>query len=98
MSYRTLQAQPLTPTIGAELSGVDLTQPLSNEQVADIRQALHDHGVIFFRDQPLDPAALKRVGQYFGELQIHALKGLPDHPEVRKLHADATSKHVAGEE
>ncbi len=98
MSYRTLQAQPLTPTLGAELSGVDLTQPLSDEQVADIRQALHDHGVIFFRDQPLDPESLKRVGQYFGELQIHALKGLPEHPEVRKLHADATSKHVAGEE
>ncbi len=41
---------------------------------------------------------MKRVGQYFGELQIHALQGLPDHPEVRKLQADGNSKHVAGEE
>jgi taurine dioxygenase len=42
---------------------------------------------------------LKRVGLCFGELQVHALKGLSEeHPEVRKLHADASSKHVAGEE
>lgn len=98
MPYQTIQAELLTPTIGAEISGIDLSQPLSNAQVADLHQAIADHQVIFFRDQPLDPASLKRVGQYFGELQIHALKGLPDHPEVRKLHADETSKHVAGEE
>lgn len=98
MSYQTIQARRLTPTIGAEISGVDLTRPLSEAAIADLKQAIADHQVIFFRDQKLDPESLKRVGLYFGELQIHALKGLPDHPEVRKLHADETSKHVAGEE
>ena len=96
--YQTITANRLTPTIGAIISGVDLSQPLSTQQLADLNQAIADHQVIFFRDQTLDPASLKRVGQYFGELQAHALKGLPDHPEVRKLHADETSKHVAGEE
>lgn len=98
MAYKTITASKLTPTLGAEISGVDLSQPLSADQLADLNQAIADHQVIFFRDQDLDPARLKRVGQYFGELQAHALKGLPDHPEVRKLHADETSKHVAGEE
>ncbi|MBZ6377148.1 taurine dioxygenase [Pacificimonas flava] len=98
MSYETLTAEPLTPTIGAVVQGVDLTQPLSNAQVEDLHGALAEHQVIFFRDQQLDPVSLKRVGQHFGALQRHALKGLPDHPEVRKLHADETSKHVAGEE
>lgn len=98
MTFRTLQAEPLTPRIGAMITGIDLTAPLSPEQVEDVTEALGQHGVIFFRDQKLDPASLKRLGSHFGPLQAHALKGLPDHPEVRKLHADGTSKHVPGEE
>ncbi len=96
--YKTIRADRLTPTIGAIVYGIDLAQPLNATQLDDLQQALADHQVIFFREQRLDPPSLKRVGQYFGELQIHALQGLPDHPEVRKLQADANSKHVAGEE
>ena len=98
MAYQTIEAHRITPTIGAELTGIDLSQPLSSAQVDDLHQAIADHQVIFFRGQALDPASLKRLGQLFGALQPHALQGLPDHPEVRKLHADETSKHVAGEE
>ncbi|TFL15649.1 taurine dioxygenase [Pusillimonas caeni] len=99
MSYTTITAAPLTPTIGAVISGVDLAKPLQDQQIRDLQQAIADHQVIFFRDQQLDPASLKRVGKYFGELQIHALKGLSEeHPEVRRLHADENSKHVSGEE
>ncbi len=98
MQYQTLEASPLTPRIGAMVSGVDLTQPLSNQQVEDLHTAIADHQVLFFRDQRLDPASLKRVGLHFGPLARHALKGMPEHPEVRKLHADETSKHVSGEE
>jgi len=98
MSYQTIEATPLTPRIGAIVSGIDLTQPLSEIQIEDLHQALADHQVIFFRDQHLEPASLKRVGLYFGKLQIHALKGMPDHPEVRQLRADENSKHVSGEE
>lgn len=98
MAYETITADPMTPRIGAVISGIDLAAPLSTRQVADLQQAIADHQVIFFRDQKLDPASLKRLGLHFGHLQGHALKGLPDHPEVRKLHADENSKHVAGEE
>ncbi len=98
MEYETLTARRLTPRIGAILEGVDLSAELTDAQVADITKALADHQVVFFRNQTLDPASLKAVGAKFGPLARHALKGLPDHPEVRKLHADETSKHVAGEE
>jgi len=97
-TYQTIQANPLTPHIGAEISGIDLTKPLGAQQVRDIRQALLDHLVIFFREQPIDVATLKAFGQHFGELHIHQLKGMEGHPEVRALHADAKSKHVAGED
>jgi taurine dioxygenase len=98
MSYHTIEAQKLTPTLGAIIGGVDLAKPLSNTQVEDLHAAIADHQVIFFRDQRLDPESLRRVGRYFGELQAHALKGMEGYPEVRRLHADASSKHVSGEE
>lgn len=98
MSYKTIEAAPLTPTIGAVISGIDLAGPLSNTQVDDLHQAIADHQVVFFRDQKLEPDSLRRLGRHFGELQAHALKGMDGYPEVRRLHADASSEHVAGEE
>jgi taurine dioxygenase len=99
MTYETISVAPLTPRIGAIVSGINLAKQLSDVQLEDINKALTEHLVIFFRDQnELEPVSLKKLGRYFGELQAHALKGLPDHPEVRKLHADENSKHVSGEE
>jgi taurine dioxygenase len=98
MSYKTLTVESLTPRIGAIVTGIDLAQPLTDPQLEDLHRAIAEHLVIFFRDQQLDPASLKRLGLYFGHLQKHALKGMPEHPEVRRLHADASSKHVSGEE
>jgi taurine dioxygenase len=98
-SYQSIKVTPLTPHVGAEIGAVDLTQELNATQIAEIRTALVEHGVVFFREQPIDISILKRFGQRFGELSIHSSrKGLDEHPEVRPIHADATSKHVAGEE
>src|SRR5215472_3375401 len=57
--------------LGAEISGVDLSQPLSDSVIAEIRQALLDHQVIFFRDQRLTPDQHLAFGRRFGKLQIH---------------------------
>jgi taurine dioxygenase len=99
MTYETIAVARLTPHIGGEVSGIDLIKPLTNRQIHDLNEALLDNGVIFFRDQPIDVPTLKSFGQHFGKLHIHsAMKGMGDHPEVRPLHADQNSKHVAGEE
>jgi taurine dioxygenase len=98
-AYQTITVTPLTPHVGAEIGGIDLIRELSATQIAEIRAALVEHGVVFFREQPIDIGTLKRFGQRFGELSIHSSrKGLDEHPEVRPIHADANSKHVAGEE
>ena len=94
----TIRVQATSPQVGAEVTGLDITRPLTGEQVTAIRKALLDHGVIFFRDQPFEPATLKRFGAYFGELNVHVLKGMEGHPEVRRLYADENSKFVSGEE
>ena len=99
MSHDVITVAPTTAVLGAVIGGVDLTQPLSDRVLVEVTRALMEHQVIFFRNQPMDPASLKRFGQYFGKLHIHsAMKGMDEHPEVRPLHADANSKHVAGEE
>jgi taurine dioxygenase len=98
LSYSVIRVEPVSPHIGAEVSGLDLTLPPTDAAIADVRAALLQHGVLFFRDQHLDPDALKNFGARFGRLTSHPLKGIAGHPEVRNIYADEKSKHVAGEE
>lgn len=98
MSYSVLDVKPMTRRIGAEIFGVDIGKPLSNAQVHELQEALTQYQVLFFRDQEMTFDAHKAFGRHFGELAIHSgVAGLPDHPEVVKIHADETSKNVAGE-
>ncbi len=65
------EVERLGATIGAVLHGVDLCGPLSDELIAEIRRALHEFKVIFFRDQPLTPDQHVAFARRFGELEIH---------------------------
>jgi taurine dioxygenase len=94
----TLSVHPLTPAIGAEILGVDLRKALEPVELQAIRAALTTHQVIFFRDQDLSVAQQVAFGRLFGELVVHPNDpGLAGHPEVMIIHADASSKRVAGE-
>jgi taurine dioxygenase len=62
--------KPVTAAIGAEISGVDLRQPLADDEVTAIRQALLDHLVVFFRDQDLTDDEHLAFAQRFGPLNI----------------------------
>ena len=98
MGYEVLDVKPVTRRIGAEVFGIDLGKPLSNRQTAELREALAQHQVLFFRDQEMDHDAHKAFGRLFGELAIHsAIPGIEGHPEIVAIHADADSKFVAGE-
>ncbi|MET0699002.1 MAG: TauD/TfdA family dioxygenase [Mycobacterium sp.] len=68
-----LQVTPLSGWTGARIDGVDLSAPLSAEEVAGIRAALFKWKVVFFRDQTLDHAAQIAFGAQFGEVT-------PGHP------------------
>ncbi|MGH7035117.1 MAG: TauD/TfdA dioxygenase family protein, partial [Stellaceae bacterium] len=58
----------LTPAIGAEIEGVDLSRPLDSATIAAVRQAWHDHAVILLRDQQLSDEDQIRFGECFGTL------------------------------
>jgi taurine dioxygenase len=100
MAYQSIQIEKLTPHIGGEIHGIDLSQPLDERTFKEIHDALIEHQVIFFRDQILTPEQHKAFGRLFGELHVHpaAPSLLEGHPEILVIHADETSKHVAGEE
>jgi taurine dioxygenase len=69
-----MQIEPLTATIGAEISGVDLAADLPDEVIADIRAALLEWKVIFFRDQhALDRERHIEFGRRFGKLEVHPM-------------------------
>jgi alpha-ketoglutarate-dependent sulfate ester dioxygenase len=63
-----LAVRPLAGYIGAQVDGIDISQPLDPEQIGTIRSALHRWKVVFFRDQQLDHAAQIAFGRQFGEL------------------------------
>ncbi len=97
MGYENIQVHPLTPAIGAEIGGVDLSRPLEDDVFAEIHDAFLKHQVIFFRDQELTPEQHKAFGRRFGELHIHPAAPAPEgHPEILVIHADENSKFVAG--
>ncbi len=86
-----LKIDPLTPTIGAEILNVDLSQPQSQETLDAIYQALMKHLVIFFRDQDLPPASHIAFAESFGELgSPHPIYPHVDRfPRITKLENDA---------
>ena len=61
-----LSITPLTPTVGAEIAGVDLTRRLGHDEVDAIEEALLAHGVVFFRGQLLAPDQLLAFARQIG--------------------------------
>jgi taurine dioxygenase len=86
VAYKTIRVKALSPMIGAEIEGVDLSKPLSNAQFDDIHSAFLRHHVIFFRGQTLTPEQHIAFGRKFGTLNIHPyVKGMADYPEILEI-------------
>ena len=96
LTWEHFDVTRLSATIGAEISGVDLTTELPDEVIAEIARALADHKVIFFRDQPLTAEQHVAFARRFGELEIHPfLPSNTGEPEVVRF---AKSADVGGYE
>ena len=83
MTKPRLEVRPLSGAIGAEVFGVDLAEPQGEDTIREIRAALLEHVVIFFRDQELAPQQLLALAERFGEpAEYPFIKGLPECPLV----------------
>lgn len=101
MSYETISVTPISPHIGAEIGNIDLTRPLSDQQIAELHKAFIESQVIFFRDQKISFEDQIRLASYFGSLGQHVggktISKLTDNPLVRKFHYDENSTQISGE-
>lgn len=90
-----LAVKRLGYALGAEVTGVDLSQPLSAATVAGIREAILGHLVLCFPRQTIDQAALLRLGRAYGEIEPASKENVdPTAPELTILNnkgADGTS-------
>jgi taurine dioxygenase len=86
LQVSTFSLAPLTPGIGAEVGGVDLTQPLDAGTVEGLRAALRDWKVLFFRDQDITTEQHLAFARNFGELEVHPFApSKPGYPEVMRI-------------
>ncbi len=84
-----IQITPYSPTIGGEISGIDLSQPLTDGQVEGIRAALLDRKVLFFRDQNITTEQHLEFARNFGDLEVHPFAPHKDgYPEVLAITHD----------
>ena len=87
----SLTVTPISSALGAQIDGVDLTQPLSVEQRDAIEQALLQHQVIFFKNQVITPQQQALFAANFGDLHIHPIyPNVPEQPEVLVLDTAVT--------
>ena len=78
-----LEIVRLGGTMGAEISGFDLSQPISPKAYRALYDGLMDYKVICFRDQHITPEQHIAFGRLFGEVTVHPfVPHLADHPEV----------------
>jgi len=78
-----MEVRPIAGALGAEIEGVDLARPTGAEAIAEIRRALLEHLVIFFRGQKLTPQQQLGFARAFGEpVEYPQLKGLPECPFI----------------
>lgn len=82
-----MDVTPLSPKIGVEIAGIDLSQPLDEATFAEIRRLLNEHSLIAIRGQNLSEAEHVAFARRFGQLQIHVLKQFltTPHPELYVL-------------
>ncbi len=98
MRNSSFDIQPIAGALGAELSGVDLSQDLSDQTIGEIRRALLDHCVIFFRDQDLSVERHKAFVRRFGEIFVHPnFKGTQADPEVVNVVRNPGDARIVGE-
>lgn len=87
-----ITVSPLTPAIGAEIGNIDLRK-VSSDEIADIRAALLEYKVVFFRDQTLTQAEHISFAREFGDLEIHpATPKSQSNPEVLHIAHGPESK------
>lgn len=81
---KSFAIRPVDGALGAEVFGLDLSRPLSDDDFAVLHRAHLDHHLLIFRDMRITPTQQVDFSRRFGPLQIHVLRQfqLPSDPEI----------------
>ncbi len=97
-AYERITVSRIAGALGAEIGGVDVAADLDDATIAEIRRALLEHLMIFFRDQKLDVERHKAFTRRFGEIFIHPNYNFGGNdPEMVFLTRQPGDASVAGE-
>jgi alpha-ketoglutarate-dependent taurine dioxygenase len=99
MRNSRIEVKPIAGVCGAEIYGAAIADDLDDGVIADIRQALLDHGVVFFRGQEFDAAQHKAFARRFGEIFVHPnYRGMQDDDEIVMIRREPGDRHIVGED
>jgi taurine dioxygenase len=99
MRNSSIEVRPIAGSLGAEIHNVDVSQELDAATISDIRRALLEHCVIFFRNQQLDAGRHKAFTRRFGQIFIHPnYRGMQADPEIVVITREPGDKHIVGED
>lgn len=98
-TFKHIVAKPFAPNLGAEITGVDLSQTISEAEFSEIEAAFLAYQVLFFKDQKeIPPQVHIDLGKRFGPLHSHpAAPTMAGYPEIFEIHATRHSKVANGE-
>lgn len=86
--FASFTVEPVSPTIGAVVGGIDLRRPLERPVFAELHRALMRYLVLFFRDQDISPEQQVTFGRGLGELDVReraSFEAIPGFPELSSL-------------
>jgi len=94
--YRRIDVRPIAGALGAEVLGVDLSQPLDDATFAEIEHAFHDRLVLFFHDQQLTPEQHLAFSRRFGPLSRSPyVKHMAEYPDIIAVLKEADERNIS---
>jgi len=91
--YQYFEIRPINGALGAEISGLDISEPLTSDQITEVRKALLNHQILVFRGQTLTPARLSEFGKQFGDLHINPfVEGVDGVKEVIEIRSEENNE------
>ena len=99
-SKNDIIVKPFAPNLGAVITGIDLSNSISDTEIGIIKDAFHKFQVLFFQNQSeILPQNHIALGQFFGDLHIHpAAPKMKNFPEIFEINTDKNSKIANGAE
>ena len=95
--FKTIQAVPVSRAVGAEITGVDIATDVSEEQLAELKQAYSDFGVIFLRDQDISPDQHIAFARRWGEINVNRFfQPVESHPVIAEVRKEPMQKSNIG--